>query len=272
MSIMLFVTFNINSIRAHIHQLDFIIKKYNPDVIALQETKVHDDFFPIDTINTLGYNSYFCGQKSYNGVSFISKKKISIINKGFPLKYIPNFKTRLIYGIIDTKIGLIHLLNVYCPQGDNRQNKEKYIEKQKFYKNLKCYLSEFIFKKSFVVVMGDMNVCQSSFDIGLEDKIKQRWIRIGKCSFLPEEINWLNELKLIGFIDVYRFLHPNINDRFSWFDYRRKNFNMNRGLRLDLILSSCTLLLYVHSSGIDYQIRNMNKPSDHAPVWVKFNI
>ncbi|MCS5781173.1 endonuclease/exonuclease/phosphatase family protein [Klebsiella pneumoniae subsp. pneumoniae] len=43
---MKFVSFNINGLRARPHQLAAIVEKHQPDVIGLQETKVHDDMFP----------------------------------------------------------------------------------------------------------------------------------------------------------------------------------------------------------------------------------
>nr|BFE95718.1 hypothetical protein GCM10020185_62540 [Pseudomonas brassicacearum subsp. brassicacearum] len=40
------VSFNINGLRARPHQLAALIEKHQPDVIGLQETKVHDEQFP----------------------------------------------------------------------------------------------------------------------------------------------------------------------------------------------------------------------------------
>ncbi|MGK3373479.1 endonuclease/exonuclease/phosphatase family protein, partial [Citrobacter youngae] len=61
-------------------------------------------------------------------------------------------------------------------------------------------------------------------------------------------------------------------DQFSWFDYRSKGFDDNRGLRIDLLLASNPLAERCEETGIDYEIRSMEKPSDHAPVWAKFRV
>jgi exodeoxyribonuclease-3 len=102
----------------------------------------------------------------------------------------------------------------------------------------------------------------------------KRWLRTGKCSFLPEERAWLQRLKDWGLIDSYRHLHPETADRFSWFDYRSRGFedDPKRGLRIDLILASKALAERCLESGIDYDIRSMEKPSDHAPIWTRFDL
>ena len=71
-------------------------------------------------------------------------------------------------------------------------------------------------------------------------------------------------------MDTWRTQHPDSNEHFSWFDYRSKGFDDNRGLRIDLVLASQALGKRLVASGIDYQIRGMEKPSDHAPIWAEF--
>lgn len=61
---MKFVSFNINGLRARPHQLAAIVEKHQPDVIGLQETKVHDDMFPLEEVAKLGYNVFYHGQKA----------------------------------------------------------------------------------------------------------------------------------------------------------------------------------------------------------------
>ncbi|HMY38732.1 MAG TPA: exodeoxyribonuclease III, partial [Marinagarivorans sp.] len=72
--------------------------------------------------------------------------------------------------------------------------------------------------------------------------------------------------------DTFRSLNPDTQDRFSWFDYRSKGFEAEpkRGLRIDLILASKGLVPSLTDAGIDYEIRGMDKPSDHCPIWAEF--
>ncbi len=69
-----------------------------------------------------------------------------------------------------------------------------------------------------------------------------------------------------GLVDTFRHANPQTADRFSWFDYRSKGFDDNRGLRIDLLLASQPLAECCVETGIDYEIRSMEKPSDHAPL------
>ena len=118
-----------------------------------------------------------------------------------------------------------------------------------------------------------MNVAPLDIDIGIGDENKKRWLRTGKCCFLPEEREWLERLKKIGLIDTYEHDHPEKIDRYSWFDYRSRGFEMipKRGLRIDLILASKSLIELVTESGIDHEIRGMEKPSDHCPIWIELD-
>ena len=75
-----------------------------------------------------------------------------------------------------------------------------------------------------------------------------------------------------GLTDTWRAANPQVEDRFSWFEYRSKGFDDNRGLRIDLLLASQPLASRCTATGIDYEIRSMEKPSDHAPVWAEFEL
>ena len=118
-----------------------------------------------------------------------------------------------------------------------------------------------------------MNVAPTDLDVGIGEKNAQRWLKTGKCCFLPEEREWFGRLLNWGTTDLYRELYPTKNDLYSWFDYRTGGFEdqPQRGLRIDLILGTQPLLNRCRASGIDYLIRGMEKPSDHAPVWIELD-
>ena len=77
------VSFNINSIRARLHQIEHLRDSIDPDVIGLQETKVNDPDFPIESINNIGYHVEYHGQKGHYGVAILSKIKSLQTVKGF---------------------------------------------------------------------------------------------------------------------------------------------------------------------------------------------
>ncbi len=76
---MIISSWNVNSVRARIENIKEYIKKFSPDVLMMQEIKTPDETYPYDDIKTLKYENYVFGQKSYNGVAIISKKKLSNI-------------------------------------------------------------------------------------------------------------------------------------------------------------------------------------------------
>ena len=268
---MKFVSFNINGLRARPHQLAAIIDKHQPDVIGLQETKVHDDMFPLEEVAKLGYNVFYHGQKGHYGVALLTKETPISVRRGFPNDG-EEAQRRIIMAEIPSPFGNVTVINGYFPQGESRDHETKFPAKAAFYQNLQNYLDTELNKENPVLIMGDMNISPTDLDIGIGEENRKRWLRTGKCSFLPEEREWMERLLGWGLVDTYRHANPQDNEHFSWFDYRSKGFDDNRGLRIDLLLASTPLAQRCIETGIDYEIRAMEKPSDHAPVWATFKV
>ena len=268
------VTFNVNGIRARPHQLEALKARHDPDIVGIQECKVADEAFPLEMVASLDYEIHFFGQKSHYGVALLSKQAPVAVTKGLPGDG-DNAQRRLITGTFSLpEGGEITVINGYFPQGESRDHPTKFPGKRKFYADLNEYLRASFTPDSNLVILGDMNVAPLDHDVGIGADNARRWLRTGKCSFLPEEREWLAALSEWGLYDAYRTLHPHVNDRFSWFDYRSRGFEREprRGLRIDLILVTRSLRERLVDAGIDYEIRRMQKPSDHCPVWASFDI
>ncbi len=268
------ISFNTNGIRARLHQLEQLIASQQPDVIGIQETKVHDDEFPREAIEALGYRVHFHGQKGHYGVCMISKLEPLAIQKGFTGDA-DDAQRRMIIGDYATpKGGTIRVVNGYFPQGENIRHETKFPAKRKFYADLQDYLIQDCDPTQPLLVIGDMNISSTDLDIGIGEDNRKRWLRTGKTSFQPEEREWLNRLMSWGLTDSYRHQNPESSDFYSWFDYRSKGFDAEpkRGLRIDLILATQTLMTSCSQTGVDYPIRAMEKPSDHCPIWAVFDI
>ncbi|OOF69572.1 exodeoxyribonuclease III [Rodentibacter caecimuris] len=267
---MKFISFNINGLRARPHQLDAIIEKYHPDVIGLQEIKVADEAFPYELVEHLGYHVFHHGQKGHYGVALLTKTQPKNIRKGFSTDD-EQAQKRIIMADLETQFGLLTVINGYFPQGESRQHETKFPAKEKFYADLQRYLEKEHNPDNPILIMGDMNISPTDLDIGIGEESRKRWLRTGKCSFLPEEREWYQRLYDYGLEDTFRKLNPMSNDKFSWFDYRSKGFDDNRGLRIDHILVNAKLAQHCVDVGIALDIRAMEKPSDHAPIWAEFN-
>lgn len=267
------ISFNINGIRARQHQLEAIKNQLDPDIMGLQETKVHDDAFPLADVESLGWHVEFFGQKSHYGVALVSKTKPEFVQKGFPSDDEESQK-RFIHCRYEINGKTLDVINGYFPQGENRKHETKFPAKEKFYQDLNHYLDNDLKDAEHIIVMGDMNISPEDTDIGIGPQNQKRWLQQGKCSFLPEEREWYQALLSRNLADTYRKHFPDSNDTFSWFDYRSKGFDdtPKRGLRIDHILASPALYDSCTKAGVSYEIRGVEKPSDHAPIWSDFDL
>lgn len=265
-------TFNVNSIRARSQiVIDFILQ-YSPDIVGLQETKVTNEDFPLTEFDSLSYQINFHGQKSYNGVAIFAKYPPLESIKGIDFEH---NQARFIYNKFNTNKGKLHFLNCYFPQGESSKHPTKFPYKKMFYASfLKWLASNFDPQKDMLLVVGDFNIAPEDSDIGIGEQNKKRWLQTGKCSFLPEEIQWFKALENWGLKDPYRKFYPTSNEYFTWFDYRSKGFedNPKRGLRIDYCICTPAIFELCSAVQIDYISRGKVKPSDHAPAVYDFEL
>lgn len=268
------VSFNVNGLRSRLHQLTALVEKHRPDIIGLQETKVQDVDFPLAVIADIGYRAAFHGQKTHYGVAILSRLEPVEVQNGFPGDG-EEVQKRLISASFRLPSGeLLQVINGYFPQGESRGHPVKFPDKKRFYANLQHHLFERCDPTCHLALLGDFNVAPDDADIGIGEENVRRWLRTGKTSFLPEERQWFAALQEWGLHDSFRSQHPDITDRFSWFDYRSRGFESEpkRGLRIDHILLTASLQKRCQNTGIDYEIRGMERPSDHCPVWADLQL
>jgi len=265
--------FNVNGIRARLHQLETVIAEHNPEIIGLQETKVDDPEFPIEAVNALGYEVDFYGQKGHYGVALLSRRPAQFIQRGFPGDAADS-QRRIIHGCYQFGDAKLHVINGYFPQGEGRAHPTKFPAKERFYSDLQSYIENNFSAADRLVVMGDVNVAATDSDVGLTPDNAKRWLRTGKSSFLPEEREWLQRLIDWGLTDTYRAMHGAQSRVYSWYDYRSRGYDQDPkiGLRIDLILTSAAAQREIVASGIDVATRGCEKPSDHCPIWVDMDI
>ncbi len=268
------ISFNVNGLRSRLHQLETLIAAHTPDIIGLQETKVQDGDFPLAAIEALGYHAAFHGQKTHYGVALLSRQAPLKVQLGFPDDG-DEAQKRFISGWFALPSGgTLQVINGYFPQGESREHPVKFPAKQRFYADLQHYLQTQCDPSGALALMGDFNIAPVDSDIGIGEDNAKRWLRTGKTSFLPEERDWFQALQGWGLHDSYREQYPDVADRFSWFDYRSRGFENDpkRGLRIDHILLTRPLMACCRQTGIDYDIRAMEKPSDHCPVWAELDL
>ena len=268
------VSFNVNSVRLRLHQLQALVETHAPDVVGLQETKVADESFPVEALRELGYEAAWAGQKTHYGVATLSRTPLSDVAVGFPDDP-PDAQRRFLAATVTRPDGTaVRVLNGYFPQGENRAHAVKFPAKERFYADLLALLERAHDPAEPLVLLGDFNVAPLDADVGLDAQAVRRWLRTGSTSFLPEEREWLARLARWGLDDTYRVVHPERADRHSWFDYRSRGFEREprRGLRIDHVLTTAPLTARLLDAGIDEDVRAMDRPSDHCPVWASFDL
>ena len=268
------VSFNVNGIRARLDHMVPFLRQFQPDILCLQEIKIIDEDFPRQLFEEEGYRVYTHGQKGHYGVATICRAEATTVTRGFPGEA-EDAQRRFIATSFRSASGqTLKVLNGYFPNGESRLHPLKFPNKKQFYADLKRYLHEHCSPREWLVLLGDFNVAPADADVGIGEKNVRRWLKEGKCSFLPEEREWLQSLLDWGLTDSFRKHHPEVNDRFSWFDFRSKGFDDDpkRGLRIDMILATEPLSAYCSRAGIDYEFRGKVRPSDHCALWSEFDI
>lgn len=245
-------SWNVNSLAIRGPQALAWFAENHIDVLALQETKVHNDKFPHQWFSELGYHVVYSGQKTYNGVALVSRIPLADI-------YIES-EDVLERRMIAATLGDIRMINLYVPNG-SQPGSEKFIYKLSWLEKVTQFIAQELQRYPKLVVLGDFNIAPQ--DIDVHDPIE--WLNCIHCT--PEERAALANIQALGLHDSFRVLHPEVQS-YSWWDYRAASFRRNRGLRIDLILISHALLNECHNAEIDAEPRKGERPSDHAPIWI----
>ena len=252
-------TFNSNSVRARLSLILDWLDRIQPDVLCLQETKIQDKDFPVASFESAGYQAVFKGQKSYNGVAFISK---------MPLKDVVDHictpggeEARF----IAARSGSLSLINVYVPQGF-APGSEKFAYKLRWLGDLLSYLKGYHDPTFPLLVAGDFNVALEPMDVYDPEGLR------GQVGFHPEEQALMRDLLDWGLIDVFRKHCPD-GQHYTFWDYRIPNaFKRKMGWRVDYILATLPLAEKSTAAWIDTQERVRQKPSDHTYLLAEFQI
>ena len=250
------ISWNVNSVRARIQNILSYIKDTSPDILFLQEIKTQNENFPTETFKKNGYESFVFGQKSYNGVAFLSKSKIENINYDFIKDKLK--QSRIITGEIHISKKKIKLINVYVPNG-NPIDTEKYTYKKDWLNSFLKRIKKELNLNSNLIISGDFNIIPEKIDAYDYKRYEN------DALFKLEIRKKYRELINLGFNDVYRHLNKS-KQEYTFWDYFAGSWQKNYGLRIDHFLVSNNLLDNVKSIKINKKPRSKPKPSDHTPI------
>jgi len=251
-------SWNVNSLNVRLPQVLQWLAVEKPDILALQETKITDDRFPVAEFAAAGYAVAYSGQKTYNGVALLSKTPLDNVVTDLPGL---NDSQRRILG---ASVGAIRILNLYVVNGQS-VGTDKYDYKLDWLKSVHDYVAVDMQQNKDYVILGDFNIAPEDADV--HDPVA--WSESILCS-TPER-QALQQFFVLGFQDSFR-LFKQEPKQFSWWDYRMNAFRRNMGLRIDLILASSSMAERCTSSRIDTGPRGWERPSDHAPIVAVFEL
>lgn len=249
------ISYNVNGIRAAINKgfIDWL-KGANPDVICLQEIKAMKEQLDLSLFEEAGYkyNYWYSAQKKgYSGVAVLSKKEPDHIEYGTGIESmdLEGRNIRVDYGDVS-------VMSMYLPSGTNDA---RLSFKFNYMDEIKAYLTSLRVSNPNLIVCGDYNICHEEIDIH-NPKMK------GVSGFLPEERQWLGEFIDSGFIDSFRFIHPELQ-QFSWWSYRANARANNKGWRLDYAMVSEPLKEKIKRAIILTEAVH----SDHCPILLEID-
>lgn len=251
-------TWNVNSLRVRLPHVLQWLHDHQPDVLALQETKLIDDDFPVAEIQNAGYHVCYSGQKTFNGMAIISRIPCTDLMVNMP--GLEDLQRR----VIGATINNIRIFNLYVPNGESVES-EKYHYKLNWLHHLKILLENELKKYPNLIILGDFNIAPEPSDV--HDPVLWE----GKVLFSEKERAALKEILSLGFIDCFR-QQEQPEKSYTWWDYRMNAFKRNMGLRIDHIFISQALNAACQRCYIDKLPRALERPSDHAPVMAELSL
>lgn len=251
------ISWNVNGLRANIKKggFDWFLNE-SPDIYCIQETKVQADQLPPGIINPPGYHSYFDhskGKKGYSGVAVYTKEEPSIVEYGLG---VPEFdqEGRFVALFFDKFV----LLNIYFPNGGSGPDRLKF--KLKYYDEFLGYIDRLKKSGHEVIFCGDVNTAHQEIDLARPKE------NVGNTGFLPIERAWLDKVIEHGYVDIFRHLHPEKKDAYTYWDMKTFARERNVGWRIDYFFVSPGLLKSVGKADIMDDVLG----SDHCPIELSF--
>ena len=245
-------TWNVNSLSVRLPQVLDWLEREQPDVLAIQETKLVDEKFPHAALEAAGYTCAWFGQPTYNGVALLSRHPLRDVQRNIPGFEDPQAR------VIAATVGDTRVIGAYFPNGQ-APDSDKFAYKMRWLDALRTWIARSLADHPQLVLMGDFNIAPEDRDV----YDPAAWARQIHCT--PEERAHFNALLGLGLVDAFRaFEQP--EKSWSWWDYRNLAFRKNQGLRIDIILVSPALRDRLDGCTIDKTPRRNERPSDHAPV------
>jgi exodeoxyribonuclease III len=250
-------TYNVNGVNGRLSVLLRWLKQAEPDVVCLQELKAPQEKFPLSDIEKLGYGAIWHGQKSWNGVAILAKGQTPVERR----RALPGDPEDAHSRYIEAEIGGLIVGCLYLPNG-NPAPGPKFDYKLAWFKRLTKHAKELIGSGEPAALVGDFNVMPTELDVYKPE----RWV--DDALFRPDVRAAYAQLLKQGWTDSIRTLFGE-KRIYTFWDFFRNAYARNAGLRIDHLLLSPELAPRLVAGGVDREVREWEKTSDHAPTWIE---
>ena len=249
------ISWNVNGLRAIVKK-DFFrdLEHMAPDILCLQETKAQEDQVAEALFGLDGYQVYSnsAERKGYSGTAVLSREKPLSVSRGIG-KAEHDQEGR----VLCLEFADYYLVNTYVPNSGNDLKRLDY--RQKWDRAFYAYLKN-LEKKKALIVCGDFNVAHRDIDLA---RPKPNYNK--SAGYMQEEIDGMDRYVSGGFVDSFRYFHPEEAGHYSWWSYRAGARAKNVGWRIDYFLVSQRYMNQIRQASILNEIMG----SDHCPVAIE---
>ena len=253
------ITANLNGIRSAAKKGFFEwAHTQNPDILCIQELKAQENDLDGALLSPNGYHGFFqyAQKKGYSGVGLYSKQKPDSVKIGFD-----NGEFDAEGRYVEARFGNLIVISAYFPSGSSAPERQE--AKFRFLDLFMPHIEALKKEGLEIILCGDINIAHKEIDL-------KNWKgNIKNSGFLPEEREWMTQLfDRVGFVDVYRHLHPNTEDEcYTWWSQRGQAYAKNVGWRIDYQIATPA----IGTKAQRVEIYKSEKFSDHAPLIVDYD-
>jgi exodeoxyribonuclease III len=248
------ISWNVNGLRAAAGKTFFdAFHELDADIFCIQESKLQEGQIELDLPGYYDYWNY-AEKKGYSGVAMFTKEKPVNVSYGLG---IPEHDRE--GRVITLEFPDYYVLTCYTP---NSQNELKRLDYRMEWEDAFFAYIKGLDQKKPLIYCGDLNVAHAEIDL------KNPSTNRRNAGFTDEEREKMTRVLTNGFVDSFRYLHPEEKDAYSWWSYRMKARERNVGWRIDYFIVSERLKDRIQGASIHSEILG----SDHCPVELKIDL
>ena len=259
------ISLNLNGIRSATNKgVQTWLQSQNADVVCMQEIKAQKADLTHEMLNPPGYYGYFhyAEKKGYSGVGIYSKLKPDAVIEGLSSSNddVEDIDSEGRY--LECQFGNLSVISLYLPSGSSGEERQTF--KFSVMTRFMLHMQVLINSGREVIICGDWNIAHKEVDLKNYKGNKKN------SGFLPEERAWLTTLfDEVGWVDVYRILHPDTTDEsYTWWSNRGQAWAKNVGWRIDYQIATPATA----AKAVSASIYKAERFSDHAPLIVEYSV